>query len=49
MCSGLVQMFMYAFSLEKYCVMVPLSVLEGFSFGIAITIIGVELNSALGL
>lgn len=29
--------------------MIPLSVLEGFSFGVALTIGGVELNSAFGL
>ena len=42
-------MFIYAFQLEKFCILIPLSVLEGFSFGVALTIGGVEINSAFGL
>jgi MFS superfamily sulfate permease-like transporter len=42
-------MFIYAFRLEKFCILIPLSVLEGFSFGVALTIGGVEINSAFGL
>ena len=49
MCSGMIQMFVYAFQLQKFCILIPLSVLEGFSFGVALTIGGVEIKSALGL
>ena len=42
-------MVIYAFHLEKFCILIPLSVLEGFSFGVALTIGGVEINSAFGL
>jgi MFS superfamily sulfate permease-like transporter len=39
----------YALKLEKFCTLIPLSVLEGFSLGVAITIGCGQLNSAFGL
>ena len=46
---GLLILALYLLKLEKYCTMVPLSVLEGFSFGVALTIGCGQLNNALGL
>jgi SulP family sulfate permease len=36
--SGIIIMGVYLLHLERYCTVVPLSVLEGFSFGVAVTI-----------
>jgi len=47
--SGLIIMGVFLLKLEKYCTVIPLSVLEGFSFGVAITIGCGQLNNALGL
>lgn len=47
--SGIIVLAVYLLGLEKYCTVIPLSVLEGFSFGVAITIGCGQLNNALGL
>ena len=36
--SGIFIAIVYALKLEKFCTLIPLSVLEGFSLGVAITI-----------
>jgi MFS superfamily sulfate permease-like transporter len=47
--SGIIEVFVYYLKLEKYCTIIPLSVLEGFSMGVAIVIGGGQLNNALGI
>ena len=47
--SGIFSLAVWALRLEKYCTLIPISVLEGFSFGVAITIGFGQFNSALGL
>lgn len=36
--SGIFSLLVWMLKLEKYCTLIPISVLEGFSFGVAITI-----------
>lgn len=36
--SGMMSFCVYLLKLEKYCTLIPVSVLEGFSLGVAITI-----------
>jgi MFS superfamily sulfate permease-like transporter len=47
--SGLISFAIYATGLEKYACVLPLSVLEGFSFAVGLTIGLSQLNFALGL
>ena len=47
--SGIITLCAYKLKLEHYCMLVPFSVLEGFSFGIGITIGAGQLNNAFGL
>lgn len=47
--SGVFSLIVWLLKLEKYCCLIPVSVLEGFSFGVAITIGFGQFNSALGL
>lgn len=47
--SGIFLMIIYLLKLEHYCTLLPTSVLEGFSMGVAITIGCGQLNAALGL
>jgi MFS superfamily sulfate permease-like transporter len=47
--SGLMSLAVWGLSLEKYCTLIPNSVLEGFSMGVGITIGCGQLNFALGL
>jgi len=47
--SGVFSLFVYLLKLDKYCTLIPTSVLEGFSFGVAITIGFGQFNSAFGL
>ena len=47
--SGIIEVVVYNLKLEKYCTIIPLSVLEGFSMGVAIVIGGGQLNNALGI
>jgi SulP family sulfate permease len=47
--AGILCLIVWALKLEKYCTLIPNSVLEGFSFGVAITIGLGQLNFALGL
>ena len=46
---GILSFFVYLLKLEKYCTLIPISVLEGFSLGVAITIGCGQFNFALGL
>ena len=46
---GLVSFVVFLLKLEKYCTLIPISVLEGFSLGVAITIGFGQFNFALGL
>jgi sulfate permease, SulP family len=48
-CAGVLSLMVWALKLEKYCVLIPNSVLEGFSFGVAITIGLGQLNFAMGI
>ena len=36
--SGIMSMFVYIMGLEKYCMLIPVSVLEGFSVSVAVAI-----------
>jgi MFS superfamily sulfate permease-like transporter len=36
--SGIFNYIIYALKLEKFCTLIPISVLEGFSLGVAVTI-----------
>jgi SulP family sulfate permease len=47
--SGIMSMFVYLLGIEKYCMLIPLSVLEGFSFSVAVAIGFGQFNFALGL
>lgn len=47
--SGVMESIVYALKLEKFCAVIPLSVLEGFSMGVAIVIGCGQLNNAFGL
>ena len=47
--AGVLSLGVWALKLEKYCTLIPNSVLEGFSFGVALTIGLGQLNFALGL
>jgi SulP family sulfate permease len=47
--SGVMEAIVYALKLEKFCAVIPLSVLEGFSMGVAIVIGCGQLNNAFGL
>jgi len=46
---GMFAMLVYVWELERFCTVIPLSVLEGFSFGVAITIGLGQFNNAFGL
>jgi SulP family sulfate permease len=46
---GVLSMLVHLLKLEKYCTLIPVSVLEGFSLGVAITIGFGQFNFALGL
>ena len=46
---GLITYLVYLLKLEKYCMLIPLSVLEGFTLSISISIAFVQFNSAFGL
>jgi MFS superfamily sulfate permease-like transporter len=47
--AGIFSLIVFLLKLEKYCTLIPISVLEGFSFGVAITIGFGQFNFALGL
>ena len=47
--AGLISLGVWALKLERYCTLIPNSVLEGFSFGVALTIGLGQLNFALGI
>jgi len=47
--AGIFSFAVYLLKLEKYCTLIPISVLEGFSLGVAITIASGQFNFALGL
>ena len=47
--SGAISLAVYATGMERYATVLPLSVLEGFSFAVALTIGLSQLNFALGL
>lgn len=47
--AGIMILFVWLLRLEKYCMIIPNSVLEGFSFGVAVTIGFGQLNSAFGI
>ena len=47
--AGFMSFLVYLFKLEKYCTMLPTSVLEGFSLGVATTIGLGQLGFALGI
>tara|TARA_B110000285_G_C15097234_1_gene602797 strand:- start:993 stop:1559 length:567 start_codon:yes stop_codon:yes gene_type:complete len=47
--AGIFSFIAFLLKLEKYCTLIPISVLEGFSFGVAITIGCGQFNFALGL
>ena len=47
--SGILCFFIYLFKLENYCTMVPSSVLEGSSFGVATTYCLSQISYAFGL
>ena len=49
MLSGFISLVVYIFKLEQYCMLIPLSVLEGFSLGVATTIGLSQLRNAFGL
>ena len=46
---GIISLFVYLFKLEKYCMLIPVSVLEGFSLSVAISIGFGQFTNALGL
>jgi SulP family sulfate permease len=47
--SGIISMIVYLLKLEKFFTIIPLSVLEGFSLGVALTIGLNQFNFAFGL
>jgi len=47
--AGIFSIIVFLLKLEKYCCLIPISVLEGFSLGVAITIGCGQFNFALGL
>ena len=47
--SGIISFIVYLLKLEKFFTIIPLSVLEGFSFGVALTIGLNQFNFAFGL
>ena len=47
--AGIISFIVYLLRLEQYCTLIPVSVLEGFSLGVAITIGTGQFNFALGL
>ena len=47
--AGVLSFIVWLCKLEKYCCLIPNSVLEGFSFGVAVTIGCGQLNFAMGL
>ena len=47
--SGFLCLLVYLFKLEAYCMLIPLPVLEGFTFGVATTIGLSQVNNAFGL
>ena len=47
--SGVISFLVYLFKLEKYCTVLPIAVLEGFSFAVALTIGVSQLNFAFGI
>lgn len=47
--AGIFSFIVFLLNLEKYCTLIPISVLEGFSFGVAVTIGFGQINFALGL
>ncbi len=47
--TGIFILISWVFKLERYLVFIPASVVHGFTLGVAITIAGGQLNSALGL
>jgi len=47
--SGIMSMCVYLLRLEKYCMLIPVSVLEGFSLSVAVAIGFGQFNFALGL
>ena len=47
--TGILCILVCFFKLEGYCILVPLPVLEGFSFGVATTIGMSQVNNAFGL
>ena len=47
--AGIFSFIVFLLKLEKYCTLIPIAVLEGFSFGVAITIACGQFNFALGL
>jgi sulfate permease, SulP family len=49
MFSGIFTLLVFKLKLERYCVLIPNSVLEGFSMGVGITIGCNQLNFAFGL
>jgi sulfate permease, SulP family len=49
MLCGILLFFVYSLNLDQYCTLLPYSVLEGFSFGVGLTIGFGQLNFALGL
>ena len=46
---GLIQSMVYFLKLEKYCLLIPVSVLEGFSISVAVSVGFGQLNAALGI
>lgn len=47
--AGILSLLVYILKLEKYCTLIPNAVLEGFSFGVALTIGLGQLNFAMGI
>ena len=47
--AGMMTLFVWLLGLEKYCTIIPNSVLEGFSLSVALTIGLGQLNSAFGI
>ena len=47
--SGIFSLMVWMLKLDNYCTLIPISVLEGFSFSVGISIGFGQLNSALGL
>lgn len=49
MFAGVFSLLIWQFKLERFCVLIPNSVLEGFSMGVGIVIGCNQLNFAFGL